>query len=190
MARQISTSVSDFVLACSVLYITAQLFVANSKYAATGLLIQGAAASVGVARFAMRRPESTPVFRAHKLLSWLASTAGLGLIAYQFCTLYNSLLMSYVIIAFSGLVTLTSQFMDANNKQLFVQASSGLALLTVLVLSVLNLNMYGIAAALTYILTGAAFGSEGVILGVQKLDLLHYGLVAGNIFFLFSLSVV
>ncbi|XP_045194703.2 uncharacterized protein LOC123550338 [Mercenaria mercenaria] len=188
MARQISTSVSDFVLACSVFYVASYLFIGNNRYAATGLLIQGAAASVGVARFAMRRPESTPVFRAHKLLSWLAATAGMGLIAYQYCTNYGALTMSYVIISFSGLVTISSQFMDAKNKQLFVQASSGLALLTVLILSLLQMNIYGISAALTYILSGAIFGSEGVMLGFQRVDLLHYGLVAGNIFFLFSLS--
>lgn len=188
MARQISTSVSDFVLACSVFYVATRLFYEGCQYAALGLLIQGAAASVGVARFAMRRPESTPVFRAHKLLSWLASTAGLGLVAYQYCSKYDSLLMKYIIIAFSGLVTLTSQFMDANNKQLFVQASSGLALLTVLVFSLIHFNVYGISAALTYILTGAIIGAEGVIFGLQRVDLLHYGLVAGNLFFLYSLN--
>ncbi|XP_060586830.1 uncharacterized protein LOC132742424 [Ruditapes philippinarum] len=188
MARQISTSVSDLILACSALYVTLSLFQDGYVFAASGLLIQGTAAGVGVVRFAMRRPESSPVFRAHKLLSWLAATAGMGLIAYQFCTSYQVLLMSYIIISFSGLVTLTSQFMDAKNKQLFVQASSGLALLTVLILSLLEWNVYGISAALTYIISGAVFGSDGVIFGVQRVDLLHYGLVAGNIFFLFSLS--
>lgn len=186
MARQLSTSISDFVLACSVFYAASHLFLTNSQYAATGLLIQGAAASIGVARFAMRRPESTPVFRAHKLLSWLASTAGLGLIAYQFCVNFGATLMSYVIIAFATAVTLTSQFMDAKNKQLFVQACSGLSLLTVLILSVLSWNIYGMAAALTYILTGALFGSDGAKFGVLNVDILHYGLVIGNILFMWS----
>lgn len=187
MARQISTSVSDFILACSVFYVTFSLFLDNSIYAASGLLIQGAAASVGVVRFSMRRPESSPIFRAHKLLSWLAATAGMGLIAYQFCSNYQALLMSYVIISFSGLVTLFSQLMDAKNKQLFVQASSGLSLLTTLILSLIHMNVYGVSAALIYILSGVVFGGDGVIIGIQRVDLLHYGLVAGNILFLFSL---
>lgn len=188
MARQLSTSVSDFVLACSVYYVVFFLYSKGTMYAATGLFIQGMAASVGVVRFGMRRPESSPVFRTHKLLSWLAATAGMGLVAYQFCMVYNKITMSFVIIAFAGMVTLTSQFMDANNKQLFVQASSGLSLLTVLILSFINTNIYGISAALTYIITGAVFGGDGVIAGVQKVDFLHYGLVAGNLFFLRSLS--
>lgn len=188
MARQISTSVSDFALACSVFYVAFYLFLGNNIYASIGLLIQGAAASAGVVRFAMRRPESTPVFRAHKLLSWLATVAGMGLIAYQFCTNYRAVTMSYIIISFSGMVMLASQFMDAKNKQLFVQASSGLSVLTVLILSFLQVNIYGIVAALTYILTGAIIGSEGVLFGIQRVDILHYGLVAGNFCFLFSLS--
>ncbi|KAL4235469.1 hypothetical protein ACF0H5_007105 [Mactra antiquata] len=188
MARQLSTSLSDFILACTVFYSVCYLYHYGIMYAAVGLSIQGIAASMGVIRFSLRRPESSPVFRAHKLLSWLAATAGMGLIAYQFCILYKSIAMSYVIIAFPGMVTLSSQFMDAKNKQLFVQASSGLSVLTVLILSLLNSNVYGISAAVVYILAGALFAGEGIIAGLHKVDWLHYGLVFGNLFFLWSLA--
>lgn len=179
---------SDFVLACSVFYAVSSLFLANKSYIAIGLLIQGAAACMGIVRFAMKRPESTPVFKAHKILSWFASTAGLGLIAYQYCFDLEARINGYIIIAFAGVVTLTSQFMDANNKQLFVQACSGLSLLTVFILSALSWNVFGMAAALTYIFIGALFGKDGTSFGILNVDLLHYGLVMGNIFYKWSFT--
>ncbi|XP_052818904.1 uncharacterized protein LOC128244844 [Mya arenaria] len=186
MARQLSTSLSDFVLACIVFYVVFQLFQIQAYYAAVGLFLQGFAATVGVVRFSMLRSEMGPVFRAHKFFSWLATAAGSGLISYQFCLKYDASTTSHLILSFAGMVTLTAQFMNAENKKLFSEASSGLGLLTVFILSVCYSNLYGILAALTYILSGAGIGSEGTLFGILRVDILHYGLVFGNIFFLWA----
>jgi len=187
MARQLSTSVSDFVLALSVFY-AVFIFYNNAQYfAAVGLLLQGIAASVGVVRFASLRSEMGPVFRTHKFLSWLATAAGVPILSFQFCTNYEAEITSHLLLAFSGLVTLSAQFMNAENKQLFTQASSGLGMLIILILSISYTNINGIIAGLIYVLTGAIIGSEGNILGILRVDILHYGLVAGNVFFMWSL---
>ena len=188
MARQLSTSVSDFILACSVLYAVLNMLHHSQFYSATGLGIQGLAASAGVVRFSMLRSEMGPVYRTHKFLSWLAAAAGPGLISYQFCLKYEAMTTGHLVIAFAGLVTLSAQFMTADNKKLFTEASSGLGTLVVLILSGCYFNYFGILAALIYILSGAVIGSEGQLMGILRIDLLHYGLVVGNLSFLWALT--
>ena len=56
MARQLTTSLSDLVLALSVLHFVYCVFWDN-LFAAIGLSIQGAAAGIGVYRFALSRPD-------------------------------------------------------------------------------------------------------------------------------------
>lgn len=187
MARQLSTSVSDFVLALSAAFSVYHFYNKLLLYAAIGLLLQGIAASAGVVRFASLRSEMGPVFRTHKFLSWLAAAAGVPLLSYQFCTNYQAVTTSHVLLAFSGIVTLSAQFMNAENKQLFTQASSGLGLLIILILTITYVNVYGIIAGLIYVLTGAIVGSEGTLMGILRVDILHYGLAVGNIFFKLSL---
>lgn len=189
MARQLSTSLSDFVLALSVFYAVWNLYLKSQIFAAIGLTTQGLAASVGVVRFASLRSEMGPIFRTHKFMSWLAAAAGVPMISYQFCVNHDAVTTGHVLIAFSGLVTLSSQFMNAENKQLFTQASSGLGMLIILILSISYTNINGVIAALIYILTGAIIGSEGSIMGILRVDILHYGLVAGNLFFMWALPL-
>lgn len=70
MARQLTTSASDAVLAFSVLYFIYNVFWANF-FASLGLGIQGAAASFGVVRFAQARIGGQ-VYDYHQMTSWLA----------------------------------------------------------------------------------------------------------------------
>lgn len=188
MPKQISTAVSDFALACAAFYVSFQLFMNYNGYGSIGMFLLASAASAGVLRFSMNHSEAMQIFRIHKFLSWLCAGAGLGILAYQFCVRYNSITNGYIVIAFSGMVTLTSVFQNKENKELFVQASSGLSLLTILLLSFYQENWYGVSAALVYILAGAIIGSDGAFLGVPRVDLLHYALVAGVLLFLRALS--
>lgn len=188
MARQLSTSVSDAFLALSVVYVVFILFNNGQLFASLGLTLQGIAAVAGVIRFASLRSEMGPVFRTHKFLSWLATAAGVPFLSYQFCSNYEALTTGHALGAFSGMVTLTSQFMNAENKQLFTQASSGLGMLIILILTITYRNINGVIAALIYVLTGAIIGSEGNIKGVLRIDILHYGLMVGNLFFLWALT--
>lgn len=188
MVQQLSTSLSDLALAGSVFYVVFHWYNRACLHAAAGLLIQGLAASVGVVRFAMKRPEGTTVFKAHKFLSWLAAAVGMSLIAYNFCQLYGSFTMGNVVLAFSAIVLLTSALQSKENRQFkTTQACSGLAILTILILCLVNTNWAGVFAALVYILAGAIIGSEGELMGLLRVDILHYVLVAGNFLFLLSL---
>lgn len=187
MARYISTAVSDFFLACSIVFVVYHLYQASVPYAAIGLTVQGVAASVGVVRFSMLRSEMGPVFRTHKFMAWLSTTAGMGLVSYEFCLKYEAVTTGHLVMSFAIIVTMTTQFINAENKKLFVEACSGLGLLTVLILSVCYYNIYGAAAAFIYILSGAVIGSEGKLLGLPRVDLLHYGLILGNVAFMKAL---
>ena len=187
MVQQLSTSLSDFALAVSVFYVTYNWYNRAIFYGAVGLLLQGLAATAGVARFAMNRPEGTLIFKTHKFLSWLTAAAGLSLIAYNFCLQYSSFSMGNIVLAFSALVLLSAAFQTAENRQLTTQACSGLSVLTILVLCFFNTNWNGVAAALVYILAGAIVGAEGELMGFLRVDILHYALVGGNFLLLWSL---
>ena len=187
MVHQLSTSLSDLALAASVFYVVHNWYNTAFLYAAAGLLVQGLAASVGVVRFAMERPEGTVIFKGHKFLSWLAAAVGMSLISYDFCQGYNSYTMGNVVLAFSAIVLFTAGFQSAESRQLTTQACSGLAILTILILCLFNSNWNGVFAALIYILAGAIIGSEGELMGFLRVDILHYALVVGNLLFLRSL---
>ena len=73
---QLSTAVSDFVLALSSYY-SAFAVQKSSKYGSAGFLIVGFAASLGVLRFGSVLPRyQTSVHRMHVVFSWLGSIFG------------------------------------------------------------------------------------------------------------------
>ncbi|ESO89784.1 hypothetical protein LOTGIDRAFT_204307 [Lottia gigantea] len=187
MARQVSTAVSDLVLALTVFYVVYYTIWFNF-FAAVGLLLQGAAASVGVYRFSQTFPLSK-VVKAHKFMSWIATVAGMSLIASGFCRdslpfLMNLNFMFFVVVLIVG------QFLEHSQSVLATQACSGLAMLTVILASLQSWNVYGVVAACIYIFAGTQIGVDGFYAGIPRVDLLHYALVVGNIFFLWALRIV
>jgi hypothetical protein len=48
-------------------------------------------------------------------------------------------------------------------------------------------NLYGLLGAAAYVSSGLVIGSEGHINGIPRVDILHYVLVLGNIFFKMAL---
>ena len=74
--RQVSTAISDFVLAlCS--YYSSTAVQKSSKFGSAGFLIVGFAASIGVVRFGSLLPNyKTSVNKFHVVFSWLGSIFG------------------------------------------------------------------------------------------------------------------
>ena len=70
MARQLSTSISDAILAWSVLYFIYNVFWVNF-FSCLGLGIQGTAAALGVVRFAQQHQQGQ-IYDYHMMASWLA----------------------------------------------------------------------------------------------------------------------
>ncbi|KAL3858636.1 hypothetical protein ACJMK2_008906 [Sinanodonta woodiana] len=187
MSQQLSTSVSDFALVLSIVYVLYNWYHRSVILASVGLGIQALAASVGVVRFAMHRSNGTPVFYAHKFLSWLATALGMPLVAYSFCTHYRFDTLAIITMVFSATVVASAAFMPTKNREDLTQAASGLAVLSILFVCLVNMNLFGVAACIVYIISGLVIGSSGEFAGIQRVDLLHYALVIGNVLFSMAL---
>lgn len=188
MAQQLNTSLSDLALALSVFYVFYCWMVAGvSWFASFGILSQGFAASAGVVRFAMVSPEETPVLKIHKFLTWITTTLGVPMIATGFCEAYKTTTMGNKIIIFALIVILTTRFLPQDMRELTTQAVSGFAMLTIMILSVMHSNWFGLTAAVLYVVAGAVIGAEGHLFGLPRVDLLHYVLALANLLFLYAL---
>lgn len=187
MPRQLSTSLSDLILAVSAFYVAHHWHERQLFKAAIGIGIQGIAASFGVFRFAMADPEGTIIYKIHKLTSWLAGAVGVPLIGLMFCAKYSSSSLSNKISLFVVCVVVVAIFLPPKTRELCSQAVSGFSILIMCILCSTNSNWYGLGACVVYIIAGAVFGSDGTVLGIPKVDYLHYLLVAGNTLFKLSL---
>ncbi|XP_067651580.1 uncharacterized protein [Haliotis asinina] len=180
MARMMSTAVSDMVLALSVFWLVKYLLVKN-MFAALGFMIQGFAATAGVARFSSQAPGTT-LTNVHKYLSWFARIAGMPLVAVGFCKYVMPYLMNLNFM-FSLGVIFTNKLLDESQRSLVNEACSGFAMLTIIAVSYTTWNVAGLAASFVYVVSGLVIGSEGSWGGMQRVDILHYALVVGNVFF-------
>jgi hypothetical protein len=50
------------------------------------------------------------------------------------------------------------------------------------------LALFGTVGIATYIVSGILFGTHGYLLGVKRIDLLHYSLAVANLALLYSLA--
>lgn len=189
MPRQLSTSLSDLILAISAFYVGHSLYNTDFK-PAVGLIIQGMAATVGIVRFSMENPEGSFIFKGHKLLSWVAATFGIPAIALGFCDMYGSTVLANKIIIFVAIVAVLSFFLPSRIRQLTTEAVSGFSMLTILILCFMFKNWLGFSAGVFYVVSGLVGGSDGQIGPLYKVDILHYGLVVGNTLFMYALQTV
>lgn len=187
MARQLSTSLSDLLLCIAASYVAYEWYKVNRLKASAGISIQATAAFFGIFRFAMTNPEGGIIYRCHKFLSWLAAGAGVPLIAMDFCARYGSAMLANKIAIFLLAVVVMAAFLPQKTKEVATQAASGFSMLVILILSFINQNYFGLAAGITYVTAGLAFGSDGSILGFPNVDWLHYALIVGNFLFLRSI---
>ncbi|KAL8575930.1 hypothetical protein ACOMHN_027328 [Nucella lapillus] len=180
MARQLSTAVSDLVLLLSVLHFVYCVFWEN-LFASLGLSIQGVAAGLGVYRFAMDRPDYN-ITNYHKMMSWVAQVVGVPLLGVGFA--YDTMpLMANIIFLFVIAAVVVSRFVDDGLRKLLTEAASGFGMLTIILVSLRYFNLYGLIGAASYVASGLVIGSEGNMHGVPRVDILHYVLAVGNVFF-------
>ncbi|KAI8790271.1 hypothetical protein BgiBS90_008195 [Biomphalaria glabrata] len=185
MARQLSTSLSDGLLAWSVLYFIYHVFWVNF-FACIGLGIQGAAAAVGVIRFAQSRIGGQ-VYDYHQMLSWLAQVMGLPLLAVGFCHKDLPIMMNLNLMIMIG-VLIGSRFLASGMRQMAVQSCSGFAMLTIILICLRSWNIYGLLATALYVISGKVVGSEGKMGPFYRVDILHVGLAIANYLFTLAMS--
>ncbi|XP_076448755.1 uncharacterized protein LOC143285395 [Babylonia areolata] len=185
MTRQLSTSVSDLVLALSVVYFVYCVFWDN-VFAALGLLIQGVAAGLGVYRFALSRPDSK-ITNYHKMMSWTAQVVGVPLLGVGFANNYMPLMVNLNFLFVIAAVVASRFVDDGGQRKLLTEAASGFGMLTVILVCLRSINLYGLFGAAAYVGSGLAIGSEGHLHGIPRVDILHYVLAVGNLFFVMAL---
>ncbi|CAL1533268.1 unnamed protein product [Lymnaea stagnalis] len=183
MGRQLTTSLTDALLTWSVLYFIYHVFWWNF-FACFGLGIQGAAAALGVARFAQTRPEGK-IYEYHQMMSWLAQVVGVPLLAVGFCHKDLPIMMNLNIMIMVG-VLIGSRFLARGMRQLAQESCSGFALLTIILVSFRAWNIYGLLATAVYVVSGKFVGSEGKMGVFYRVDILHVGLAVGNFLFTFA----
>ena len=125
---------------------------------------------------------------ANKLFSWLGSVMGMPLIAAGLLKRngHHMFVLPYTIapLAFLFLYkTLPSDLKNLGNSTL-----STVAVLSIAVSSILVQNYHGIYSAIAIILAATVIGTDGKILGVQNVDIFHYVLAIGNMFYCWSLN--
>ena len=184
MGRQLSTAISDAVLALTCYRLVLYLLVPNI-YAGLGFAIQAVAATAGAYKFASDRPSNT-VVRCHTYATWLTAVAGMPLIAVAFCKYILPYMMNFNFMASMGLI-FASSLMDSNMQTLCKQAVSGFAMLTILLSCFYSSNVYGFVAAVLYVVAVPITGLDGSIhigsYSIPRVDVFHYFLVAANLLF-------
>ncbi|XP_064610714.1 uncharacterized protein LOC135474947 [Liolophura sinensis] len=178
---QLSTAVSDLVLAVTAFSVSLLTLSSNSLFS-LGMSLQGLAASVGVLKFGQSQPSGW-VVKAHHALAWITTVVGLALMSSGVHFNQGSTRLAQGLLITTAVFTLSVKFMAADTKTLLTKSLSGFSLLSLLFLFVINWNMFGITACALYILSGSAVGSSGYWSGIPRVDILHYGLALGNLSF-------
>ncbi|XP_023932949.1 uncharacterized protein LOC106161456 [Lingula anatina] len=186
MKAQLSTSLSDLILALVSYHGTWSLWQHN-KMASVGLLIVAMAASCGTIRFYFNRP-SERLICLHTTLSWLGATLGLPFVAVGYAQHNQTYIVAHANIAVPVAYFLSHKFLSGELRKKTAMLVTGVAILSVLILSTLKFNPYALTGALAYVASGAV-GTDGLgPLDLPRVDWFHYLLVVGNVAFVLALS--
>uniref|UniRef100_A0A0B7ADF3 Uncharacterized protein n=1 Tax=Arion vulgaris TaxID=1028688 RepID=A0A0B7ADF3_9EUPU len=177
MARQLTTSASDALLAVSVLYFIYNVFWVNF-FACVGLGIQGTAAALGVIRFAQSRPQSQ-IYDYHQMMFWLSQVVGLPLLAVGFCHKDMPVMMNLNLMIMAA-VLIGSNFLAPGMRQLATESCAGFGMLTIIIVSVRTWNIYAVLASAVYIVSSKVIGTEGKMGIFLRVDIHHVGISLGN----------
>ena len=104
------------------------------------------------------------------------------LLAVGFCHKDLPVMMNLNMMFMLG-VLIGSRMLAPGMRKLVIEACSGFGMLTIIIVSLRTWNIYGLLAAAVYIVSGLVIGSEGKLSVFYRVDLLHIGLVAGNLLF-------
>lgn len=175
---QISTAVSDLVLAVATLLCA--LRVAPSHiFARIGFGIVGGAASCGVVRYAFSSPPRNIAYY-HDLLTWLSYVVGIPLLASTYLYLHSYSKAGFGVACGAVALVVAWQYLNRDVQKALTKAAAGGSIITILVLSFMHVNMYGLVGAGMYLVSALVIGDRGSINGIPRVDLLHYGLVVAN----------
>ena len=184
---QYSTALSDGVLVIFSLF-TAFYIYSTSIIACIGFLMMASAATLGTIRFSSTSP-SDSLIDWHKYLSQLTASLGLPLISVAYLRLWQPYVAHIVLIASIILFLIQSQLkrsiaLGAGN------AISAVAMLTVLLQSFVNFNLYGIIGVALFAIAALIVKTEGNIFFLLRVDVFHYMLAVANIALLKGLLVI
>ena len=120
------------------------------------------------------------------MLSWLAQVAGVPLLGVGFALNSIPIMVNLNFLFVIGAVV-ASRFVDEKLRKLLTEAASGFGMLTIILVCLRHFNLYGLIGAASYVSSGLAIGSEGYLHGIPRVDILHYVLAIGNVFFRMAL---
>ncbi|MCE9597456.1 MAG: hypothetical protein K8S54_05760 [Spirochaetia bacterium] len=173
---QLSTVISDAVLAGVSFYCAWGVYLAGSRYGAIGLGLVGLASLAGVFRFSVL-PQIAPL---HSMLSGMAGQVGIPLLALSFLSaVFQIPSTDSKILVLGGLLLIAFLF----NRLVFSIPAygiviGGLAALAIVIAGVRALpgtaGLLAIAGAIILIVAGLAIGSSGTMAGFKRVDLYHY----------------
>lgn len=188
MAQQLSTSISDGVLALSAFHACWRLL-GSSLCGVIGFFLVGSAAACGTYRFAQKSPSKDSI-EVHKYLAWFATVVGMSYLAAAYYRHEDVSVFANVHVALAFALVLLKRYLTEKACGLASEGTSGFALVSVLVFSVFQFNPYGIIGAALYIISGLVVKTEGVLYGIPRVDIFHYLLAVANISLMLGLSRV
>ncbi|XP_045625921.1 uncharacterized protein [Procambarus clarkii] len=184
MKRQLSTALSDFVLALSAVWGFRMLHEdshSEHQFGKWWFMLVTMAATLGVVRFAALLPSyRASVLRYHTNFSWLCRAIGIPCLAAEICRTYKYSTASQLFLL-SAVTTFITSSLKSRHKDQLTDVVSTASVSAILGLSVIGGNMMHAAAAVFFIISGLV-GSEGDIqlVNLPRVDVLHYMLVAVN----------
>lgn len=183
--RQISTAISDLVLAISASFVALHVM-PNHPFAAIGISFQGLAALIGIVRFSMD-PCNRLVFDAHKTASWVATLVSLPGLATGFYNHFAVPYLTLIMMLLCGFIFFFGCYMEKEVRKNVAEMFAGLSVLSVIVICLYHQYVIGLVACALYVLAGTV-GAEGSFAGIPRVDILHYLLVVGNVAFMKALT--
>ena len=173
---QISTAISDGVLAAIALWCARLTWLAGSRAGTGGLALVGLAALAGVLRFSVA-PGILPV---HSFLSGLAGQVGIPLLAFGFVAVAfpTGGLSTHDLPFAAAILVLFLAFRFAIGLSLYGTAVGGLAALAIVAAGVRLLpstsGTAAIVGAIVLVVAGLYIGTKGQLYGVPRVDVFHY----------------
>eukprot|EP01084_Bolivina_argentea_P185218 319426_1 len=201
---QLSTSISDFVLAMSSFYASIKAYKSCQTYApSAGFLCMGIAASIGTIRFAMKTPNNKVLF-SHKTASNISKGISISLIASGYYEYYGTKALlpfyalsicslifdSEIVEKISSISTVLAMFATVLHAGSHSNDESVRDYLTIMSVSNLHYQAAFLACggAVALIFFGLVIGTEGKIGPFKKVDIFHYGIAAANLMLAQSLE--
>ena len=173
---QISTAISDGVLAAVAFWSARLAFVAGARPGALGFALVALAALAGVFRFSVA-PAVLPV---HSFASGVAGQVGIPLIAAAFVALVfplnTDVAREVVLAALLMILFLTFRFVFP--LPIYSTFIGGLAAVAIVAagarISPDSAGIFAIVGAIVLVGAGLGVGTKGALLGIPRVDIFHY----------------